>query len=604
MKFRFTTPADMKDGFIASFTPLEFTLDESKAITTTLNEFSYDTADLESAVINVVNKILREVDDFHVCICMSDDSDVPLGIINICDSLNVAGDGDIDGTLFSAIKQLASDIGMYLWEFKDEFTTAKKASTPSVSKTLKTLADADTADIHTVDATATADDSEIIAEIQKKTKADVVKPKETLDDYVCDVTLMQELLEIKDFCEKESDYKSKGISIPKGILFKGRPGTGKTYAARCVAGATNCYFIVCTASSLQGMYIGSGAENIRNLFKGAKELRKATGKGVIVFIDELDSFGSRSGHSGSSSGEEDRTLNQLLAELSGFEDSEGIMVMGATNYPDRIDDALMRAGRFSRQITINPPEDTERLHLVSYYFSKIKMDVDGADCNKISDLMKGLTPADIKEIANEAAILAVRATQTKISLDNINEAVNKVITKNIRTPDGKLDVRLVSAHECGHVLASYIYNGNIPIKVTSYAYGGMGGFTQMSESLEGLFTNEKLLNEVREFVAGRAAEKVICGVETNGASNDLERAKKLLLAYYETYNFEHYTESELKQLVLDKLNSIYEDVVRDFKVPENYDNLLTLTDNLEKNRVLYQSDIASVLVTVTSGGII
>ena len=218
--------------------------------------------------------------------------------------------------------------------------------------------------------------------------------------------------------------------------------------------------------------------------------------------------------------------------------------------------------------------------------------------------MKGLTPADIKEIANESAILAVREALPQITVDNINEAVNKVITKNIRTPDGRLDIRLVSAHECGHVLASYIYNGNIPIKVTSYAYGGMGGFTQNSESLDGLFTNERLLNEVREFVAGRAAENVICGVETNGASNDLERAKNLLYAYYETYNFERYAEKELNQLVLDKLNNLYDEVVRDFKVPENYDNLLTLTDMLEKDRVLYQSDIAGILVTTTLGGII
>ena len=602
MKFMFTTPKKMKDGFIASFSPLEYTLDVDKAYTTSLNEFGYDSDDLEKAIISVVMKLIPELDTFEICVCMQDDSDTPVGIINICDHMNVAGDGDIDGAMFSAIKQIASDIGMYLWEFKDAFTESRASSKAPVAKTLKDLADADTSEVSRPDPTAVTDDSEIIAEIQKRTKADVIKPVETLDDYMCDDTLMQELLEIKDFCEKEDDYKSKGISIPKGILFKGRPGTGKTYAARCVAGATNCYFIVCTASSLQGMYIGSGAENVRNLFKGAKELRKATKKGVIIFIDELDSFGSRERHSGGASGEEDRTLNQLLAELSGFEDSEGIMVMGATNYPDRIDDALMRAGRFSRQITINPPEDTERLHLVNYYFSKIKMDVDGADYSRISDLMKGLTPADIKEIANESAILAVRNSLPQITIDNINEAVNKVITKNIRTPDGKLDIRLVSAHECGHVLASYIYNGNIPIKVTSYAYGGMGGFTQNSETLDGLFTKERLLNEVREFVAGRAAENVICGVETNGASNDLERAKNILYAYYETYNFESYVEKDLNQLVLDRLNELYEEVKRDFCVPENYDNLLTLTDELTKNRVLYASDIAGTLVK--SGGII
>jgi cell division protease FtsH len=218
------------------------------------------------------------------------------------------------------------------------------------------VADADEDSATATSTTGLAGDLDAVVEkVKKQSKADIVKPKETLADYVCSDSLKEELLEVKNFFENASVYKSAGIRIPKGILFKGVPGTGKTYAARCIAGDVDCYFMTCTASSLQGMYIGSGAENIRNVFEGAKALRKASGKGVIIFFDELDSLGSRVSHSGSASGEEDRTLNQLLAELSGFEDVEGIMVLGATNYPERIDDALMRSGRFSRQITIEIP---------------------------------------------------------------------------------------------------------------------------------------------------------------------------------------------------------------------------------------------------------
>jgi cell division protease FtsH len=151
-----------------------------------------------------------------------------------------------------------------------------------------------------------------------------------------------------------------------------------------------------------------------------------------VFIDELDSFGSRANHNSSSSGEEDRTLNQLLAEMSGFEDTDGIMVLGATNYPERIDDALMRSGRFSRQITINLPDELERLGLVKYYFKKLKLNYD-EDCDEgtVAALTTGLTPADISEITNEAGILTIRAKSDTVTLAHVNEAINKVITKNI-----------------------------------------------------------------------------------------------------------------------------------------------------------------------------
>ena len=184
-----------------------------------------------------------------------------------------------------------------------------------------------------------------------------------------------------------------------------------------------------------------------------------------------------------------------------------------------------------------------------------------------------------------------------ITVDNINEAVNKVITKNIRTPDGKLDTHLVAAHEAGHVVAEYVYNGNIAIKVTNYSYGGAGGFTQPSEHLEGLFTSERLLNEVKTLLAGRAAEKVICGYTTNGASNDLEKAKRLLHMYYTDYHFESYDTKKIDQVVQDKLNALYTQVCLEFEEPKTFGQLVDITKQLDMNRVLYTEDLAPILKT-------
>jgi cell division protease FtsH len=261
----------------------------------------------------------------------------------------------------------------------------------------------------------------------------------------------------------------------------------------------------------------------------------------------------------------------------------------------------MRSGRFSRQINIPYPTALERLPLVEHYFSKIKMELDDTEPMEISELTEGLTPADIKEIANEAAILCIRQKLSKINLDNINEAINKVITKNIRNKD-TLDVHLVSAHECGHVLAQILYTGQYPIKVTSYSYGDAGGFTQPGLEKVGLRTNKDFINEIKMLLAGRAAEEVICGVVTNGASNDLEKAKKIIKAYYKYYNFEHYEAKDLDQIILDDLGKYYRIVLAKFKEPKNLDLLKSLTGILEKERVLYTKDLVRICTGVISTG--
>lgn len=436
----------------------------------------------------------------------------------------------------------------------------------------------------------------LIEKIQKETKAEIVKPKETISDYVCDDVLTNQLTQIIDFFDNRKRYVDAGIEIPKGVLFKGPPGTGKTYAARCIAGTVDCYFMICTASSLQGMYIGSGAANIKAVFKGARMLSEKSGKGVIVFIDELDSVGTRGDTSGAGD-EVNRTINQLLAEMSGFNDDENIMVMGATNFVDSIDPALLRSGRFSRQITIDYPDDTQREEMLKHYANKLKIKVDW-DSSDASMLTKTFTPADIKEVVNAAAIKAVRSGSGEVSLDDLNESINEVITKDIRKPDNTKALQLVTAHECGHVLEEVITKGTIPTKVTNYAYGDAGGFTQPSEILTGIVKQSDLIKEVKILLAGRAAEEIIMHYVTTGASNDLDKAKSILRGYYVKYNFESYETEKIDQLILDKLNQLYAEVLDDIR--NNKDSLNELINALSTQRVLYSSDIALHVVKLIS----
>lgn len=442
---------------------------------------------------------------------------------------------------------------------------------------------------------AAADEESILKEVMKMSQCEIVKPKETLADYVCNDVLKAELEEVKHFFENAAEYRDAGLRIPKGILFKGVPGTGKTYAARCIAGSTDAYFMTCTASSLQGQYIGSGAENIRKVFKGARILRDNLHKGVILFIDEIDSLGSRESHGGGAGGEEDRTLNQFLAEMSGFEDSDGVLILAATNYVERLDDALVRSGRFSRQITIDIPDIEERVSLAKYYLSKLKLPIeDGVDEDWVATITESLTPADISEILNEAGILALRGTKT-INRDCVNEAVNKVITKNIRHPDKSTGFqKRVAVHEAGHCLADIIFLRRYPIKVTSYSYGDAGGFTQPAKSENPLYTKDEYLYEIYGLLGGRVAEKVLLGKVSSGASEDLDRAKKMLKHYYTTYFFDEYDPATLDKKIVDMLSESLKKVEDFYNEPTNKKMLTNIAGNLYKLRVLYKNDLIKI----------
>lgn len=589
--------ANHKKEYLKTLTPITYTTNSAEAykVSANVDDVDYDWA--KNNILNTIEKIYTN-DGIQTIIIWALDT-LDNDFLNICLIYDPAGNimGSETWDPSSSITKDIRDASKFVIQtIKDEiFDIYLRCSTKStISGTMSDLARV--ADAGMESTTSKSDLDQLCDSISKNTKAEIVKPKETLDDYICTPLLKEELLEIKGFFENSKVYKEANVAIPKGILFKGPWGTGKTYAARCIAGSVDCYFMTCTASALQGQYIGSGAENIRTIFKGAKLLAEKSGKGVILFIDEIDSFGDRQHRGGNSSGEEDRTLNQLLAEMSGFTESENIMVLAATNFPERLDSALMRSGRFGRQITIDYPDDYERLHLVNYYFNKIKLTIEtSTNTDEIASLTKGLTPADIKEIANEAGILTIRQSKKEITLENINEAINKVITKNIRHPDKSTkELNLVTAHECGHVLAEIIYNNTTPIKVTNYAYGDTGGFTQSAEVLTGILPKERFLNEIKMLLGGRAAEEVICGYITNGASNDLQRAKSLLYNYYKIYNFEKYDVEKLDQIILDKLQEIYTTVVEDFKFDKHLTVLNNLISELSSKRVLYNLDITTL----------
>ena len=591
MVFRFSNGK----SFVKTTTPLSYTSVYSEAITCDIDSSIFDTDALEEKIVSNLIALYEQSGSINWTIYgYKDDGTTLIGAWKVTPTA-------IDVAMHSSTASAEEStymkwFGKALSEYIPEILI-KSALMAGISATVASPS------TPKCDSTDSSDElSKLIEEITSKTKADISKPNKTMDDYVCGELLREEFLEIIDFFENESVYKDAGIEIPKGILFKGVPGTGKTYAAQCLAGSTDSYFMSCTASALQGMYIGSGAENIRAVFKGAKQLREKSGKGVYLFIDEIDSFGNRDNRSGGAGGEEDRTLNQLLAEMSGFTDIDGIIVLAATNYADRLDDALMRSGRFSRQITIDKPDTAERESMVKYYFDKIKYPLDDTSYEDVAQLTKGLTPADIKEIVNEAAILTVRQKLSNITLENINEAVNKVITKNIRTPDDKLNTEMVAGHEAGHVLAEVLYANSVPIKVTNYSYGNAGGFTQPGSYLEGIVNKDRHIAEIKILLGGRAAEQVLFGEITNGASNDLDRAKAHLKRYYAKYHFEKYMAKDLDQIILDKLHSIYEEVIADYELEENQNMLRKLTSEITDSRVLYAKDITAICSTIILKG--
>jgi len=337
----------------------------------------------------------------------------------------------------------------------------------------------------------------------------------------------EELSEIVDFLKNARRYMELGARIPKGVLLMGPPGTGKTWVARAVAGEAGVPFYTISGSDFVEMFVGVGASRVRDLFDQAKK-----NSPCIVFIDEIDAVGRQRGAGyGGGHDEREQTLNQLLVEMDGFGPNEGVIVMAATNRPDVLDPALLRPGRFDRQIVIDKPDLKGRLAVLEVHI-KGKPVEDGAQLEVIARRTPGFTPADLENLINEGALLAARRRKKRIGLGELEEAIDRVIAGPERKSRiiNEKEKRTVAVHEAAHALVARLLPGSDPVhKVSIIPRGPALGYTlQLPLEDRYLVTRNELLNRLSSMLAGRAAEEMVIGEVSTGAHDDLEKATRLI----------------------------------------------------------------------------
>ena len=345
----------------------------------------------------------------------------------------------------------------------------------------------------------------------------------------------ENLTEIVDYLHNPDKYREIGASMPKGILLVGPPGTGKTMLAKAVAGEANVPFFSMSGSEFVEMFVGMGASKVRDLFKQAKE--KAP---CIVFIDEIDAIGQKRNTGGMGGNDErEQTLNQLLTEMDGFEGNTGVIILAATNRPESLDPALTRPGRFDRRVPVELPDLKGREEILKVHAKKIKVS-DDVDFSKIARMASGASGAELANIVNEAALRAVRDNRKFATQSDMEESIEVVIVgyqkKNaILTDHEKL---VVAYHEIGHALVAAKQTNSAPVQkitIIPRTSGALGYTMQVEEGNHYLMTKEELETKIATYTGGRAAEEVIFGSVTTGASNDIEQATKLARAMIARY---------------------------------------------------------------------
>ena len=362
-----------------------------------------------------------------------------------------------------------------------------------------------------------------------KSKAKVYMEKQTgvtFKDVAGQDEAKESLQEIIDFLHNPQKYTAIGAKLPKGALLVGSPGTGKTLLAKAVAGEANVPFFSISGSDFVEMFVGMGASRVRDLFQQAAKVAPC-----IIFIDEIDAVGrSRDSRYGSNS-EQEQTLNQLLSEIDGFEPSKGIVCLAATNRPEILDKALLRPGRFDRRIIVDRPNLQGRLDTLKVHTRKIKLSED-VDLRKIAQATAGAVGADLANLVNEAALRAVRMGRQAVNQEDLLVSFETVIAgsekKNTVLTD--MEKRLVAYHEVGHALVAALEKHSQPVSkitIVPHTSGALGYTMQMPEEEKFLSTADELRTELRTLVGGRAAEQVVFGIQTTGASNDIQRATSL-----------------------------------------------------------------------------
>ena len=336
----------------------------------------------------------------------------------------------------------------------------------------------------------------------------------------------ESLVEIIDFLHNPQKYAAIGAKLPKGALLVGPPGTGKTLLAKAIAGEANVPFFSISGSDFVEMFVGVGASRVRDLFQQAAKVAPA-----IIFIDEIDAIGRTRDSKFGGNDEREQTLNQLLAEIDGFDSSKGVVILAATNRPEILDKALLRAGRFDRRIIVDRPNLAGRYQTLRVHTKNIKLAED-VDLHKIAQATAGAVGADLANLVNEAALRAVRMGRKAVNQQDLLTSFELVIagTEKKGTVLTDTEKRIVSYHEVGHALVAALQKHSQPVSkitIVPHTSGALGYTMQMPEEEKFLSSKEELIVELQTMLGGRAAEQVVFGIATTGASNDIERATEL-----------------------------------------------------------------------------
>ena len=402
----------------------------------------------------------------------------------------------------------------------------------------------------------------------------------------------EEVQELIDFLKNPKKFTKMGARIPKGVLLVGPPGTGKTLLAKAVAGEAKVPFFYISGSDFVELFVGVGASRVRDMFKQAKQTAPC-----LIFIDEIDAVGRQRGTGlGGGHDEREQTLNQLLTEMDGFGENEGIIIIAATNRPDVLDPALLRPGRFDRQVTVGRPDVKEREEILKVH-AKNKILAPSVKLKNIAERTPGYSGADLENLLNEAALLAVRRDKSNISMEEIDEASDRVLMGPAKTTRKVTDYekKIVAYHESGHAVAGIVLpNGEEVHKITIIPRGMAGGYTQMlpKEERTLVYTKKDLEEQIVTLLAGRACEEYYLDEISTGASDDLKRATKIARSMVTEYGmsslgpmqFEHRSESVF--------------LGRDYNQGKNFSDQVALLIDEEVKRIIEDCyDRASEIVS-------
>ncbi len=414
---------------------------------------------------------------------------------------------------------------------------------------------------------------------KSKAKLNDEKNKVTFKDVAGLKEEKEEVSELIDFLKKPKKFQKLGARIPKGVLLVGPPGTGKTLLAKAVAGEANVPFYFISGSDFVELFVGVGASRVRDMFKQAK--RNAP---CLIFIDEIDAVGRQRGTGlGGGHDEREQTLNQLLTEMDGFGENEGIIIIAATNRPDVLDPALLRPGRFDRQVTVSLPDVKGREEILAVHAKNKKL-ADGLTLEHLAKRTPGFSGADLENLLNEAALLAVRRNKEEIGMSEIDEATDRVLMGPAKTSRkySENDRKLVAYHEAGHaVVGLKLARANDVQKVTIIPRGAAGGYNMMVPSEEKLCaTKTDLLEEVTGLLGGRTAEEITFGEITTGAHNDFEKATKIVRSMVTEYGMSDLGPLQFEQ----QAGSVF--LGRDYNKSQHFSNEVANEIDMEMRKII------------------